>query len=158
MPERPEELGDDEALGNWDGGVLFIGTKGKLLADCYGAKPRLLPLSLNEQVKVEETIERVPEGHYLQWVNACMKGYGNAKTSSSFDYAGPFTESLLIGNLALKAYFEVDPEAESKSFWGGSKFYGRKRLQWDAENMRVTNFDAVNKYVKRTYTEGYSVG
>lgn len=158
MPERPEELGDDEALGNWDGGVLFIGTKGKLLADCYGAKPRLLPLSLNEQIKVEETLPRVPEGHYLQWVNACMAGYGNAETSSSFDYAGPFTESILIGNLALKAYFEVDPAAEGKSFWGGSKYQGRKRLRWDAENMKITNFEAANKFVRRNYSEGYSMG
>ena len=58
---RPDELGDDEAFGNWDGGVLFIGTKGKLLADCYGANPRLLPLSLNEQISVKETIPRVPK-------------------------------------------------------------------------------------------------
>lgn len=155
MPERPEELGDDEAFGNWDGGVLFIGTKGKLLADCYGANPRLLPLSLNEQVAVKETIERVPEGHYVQWVNACIAGFGNAYTSSSFDYAGPFTESLLIGNLALKAYFEVDPNAENKGFWGGTKYYGRKRLRWDAENMKVTNFDPANKYVKREYRTGW---
>ncbi|MEM9142038.1 MAG: Gfo/Idh/MocA family oxidoreductase [Bacteroidota bacterium] len=157
-PERPEELGDNEAFGNWDGGVLFVGDKGKLLADCYGAKPRLLPLSLNEQVSIEETLPRVPEGHYIQWVNACMAGYGNAETSSSFDYAGPFTESILIGNLALKAYFEVDPQSESKSFWGGNKYYGRKRLLWDAENMRITNFEPANKYVKRTYREGYSLG
>jgi len=159
LPERPEELGDDEALGNWDGGVLFIGDKGKLMADCYGANPRLLPLSLNEQFEVEETIARVPEGHYLQWVNACMAGYGNAKTSSSFDYAGPFTESILIGNLALKSYFEVDPAAENKSFWGGGKqYYGRKRLRWDAENMKVTNFEPANKFVKRNYRDGYTVG
>ncbi|MDX1363482.1 MAG: gfo/Idh/MocA family oxidoreductase, partial [Arenibacter latericius] len=159
LPERPEEMGDDEPMGNWDGGVLFIGTKGKLMADCYGANPRLLPLSLNEQFEVEETIARVPEGHYLQWVNACMAGYGNAETSSSFDYAGPFTESILIGNLALKAYFEVDPKAESKGFWsGGSQYYGRKRLLWDAENMKVSNFEAANKYVKRNYREGYSLG
>ncbi len=155
MPERPEELGDDEAFGNWDGGVLFIGTKGKLLADCYGANPRLLPLSLNEQVNVKETIKRVPEGHYLQWVNACIAGYGNAETSSSFDYAGPFTESILIGNLALKAYFEEDPNAENKGFWGGTKYYGRKRLRWDAENMKVTNFEPANKYVKREYRTGW---
>ncbi|WP_273568825.1 Gfo/Idh/MocA family protein [Maribacter halichondriae] len=159
LPERPDELGDDEALGNWDGGVLFIGTKGKLLADCYGANPRLLPLTLNEQFEVEETIKRVPEGHYLQWVNACMAGYGNAETSSSFDYAGPFTESILIGNLALKAYFEVDPASENKGFWGGgSQYYGRKRLNWDAENMKITNFEPANKYVKRSYREGYSLG
>ena len=154
-PDRPEELGDDEAFGNWDGGVLFIGTKGKLLADCYGANPRLLPLSLNEQVNVKETIARVPEGHYLQWVNACMAGFGNAKTSSSFDYAGPFTESLLIGNLALKAYFEEDPNAENQGFWGGTKYYGRKRLRWDAQNMRVTNFEPANQYVKREYRTGW---
>lgn len=158
MPERPEELGDDEAFGNWDGGVLFIGDKGKLLADCYGAKPRLLPLSLNEQITVKETLPRVPEGHYLQWVNACIAGYGNAETSSSFDYAGPFTESILIGNLALKAYFEVDPNAKSNSFWGGSKYYGRKRLLWDAKNMQITNFEPANKYVKREYRAGYSLG
>jgi len=41
MPERPDELQPGEPFGNWDGGVLFIGTKGKLLADCYGANPRL---------------------------------------------------------------------------------------------------------------------
>ena len=159
LPERPDEMGDDEAMGNWDGGVLFIGTKGKLMADCYGANPRLLPLSLNEQFEVEETIARVPEGHYLQWVNACIAGYGNAETSSSFDYAGPFTESILIGNLALKSYFEIDPQAESKGFWsGGSMYYGRKRLSWDAENMKITNFDAANKYVKRNYRAGYSLG
>lgn len=158
MPARPEELGDDEAFGNWDGGVLFVGTKGKLLADCYGANPRLLPLSLNEQINVEETLPRVPEGHYIQWVNACIAGYGNAQTSSSFDYAGPFTESILIGNLALKAYFEVDPNSKDQGFWGGSKYFGRKRLRWDAENMKITNFDPANKYVKRTYRNGYSVG
>lgn len=159
LPERPDELGDNEALGNWDGGVLFIGTKGKLLADCYGANPRLLPLTLNEQFEVEQSITRVPEGHYLQWVNACMAGYGNAETSSSFDYAGPFTESILIGNLALKSYFEVDPKAENKGFWsGGSQYHGRKRLRWDAENMKITNFDPANKYVKRTYRDGYTMG
>ena len=158
MPERPEELGDDEDFGNWDGGVLFIGTNGKLLADCYGANPRLLPLSLNESLNVKETLPRVPEGHYLQWVNACIAGYGNAETSSSFDYAGPFTESILIGNLALKAHFEVEPGKEKDSFWGGEKYYGRKRLQWDAKNMKITNFDPANKYVKRKYTDGYSVG
>ena len=81
-----------------------------------------------------------------------------AGTSSSFDYAGPFTESILIGNLALKAYFEVDPSAKSDSFWGGSKYQGRKRLLWDAETMKITNFEPANKYVKRNYREGYSLG
>ena len=83
------------------------------------------------------------------------QGYGNAKTSSSFDYAGPFTESILIGNLALKAYFEVDPAAKNQGFWGGTKYHGRKRLLWDAKNMKVTNFDEANQYVKREYRTGW---
>ena len=49
LPERPDELLPDEEIGNWDGGVFFIGTKGKLIADCYGANPRLLPLSKNDE-------------------------------------------------------------------------------------------------------------
>ena len=73
MPEVPEELLPGEAFGNSDGGVLFIGSKGKLLCDCYGANPRLLPLKENALLSIPETIARVPgEDHYLQWVNACI--------------------------------------------------------------------------------------
>jgi len=51
----------------------------------------------------EGNIKRVPEGHYVQWVNACMAGYGKGETSSPFDFAGLFTESILISNLASAA-------------------------------------------------------
>ena len=50
MPRRPVELKDDEPMGNWDGGVLFIGDDGKLMCDVYGAKPRLLPSTLKYQI------------------------------------------------------------------------------------------------------------
>ncbi|MGJ7032860.1 Gfo/Idh/MocA family protein [Niabella hirudinis] len=156
LPKRPDELEPEESFGNWDGGVLFIGTKGKLLADCYGANPRLLPLSKNESAKaVKQTIARVPggtEGHYLQWVNACIAGYGKGVTSSPFEYAGPFTESILMGNLAIRSALFMDP---SVSGWGKSKFTGRKKLLWDAKNMKITNFDEANRFVKRTYREGW---
>ena len=63
LPERPEELLPDEPFGNWDGGVLFVGTKGKLLADCYGDNPRLFPTKLMKETNLPaETIARVPEG------------------------------------------------------------------------------------------------
>ncbi|HRP31836.1 MAG TPA: Gfo/Idh/MocA family oxidoreductase [Agriterribacter sp.] len=150
LPKRPDELKPDEDFGNWDGGVLFIGTKGKLLADCYGANPRLLPLSRNESAKaVKETIKRVPdENHYLQWVNACIAGYGKGETSSPFEYAGPFTESILMGNLAIRSALYIDPKV---SGWGRNKFTGRKKLLWDAKNMKITNFDEANQFVKRQY-------
>lgn len=159
LPERPEGLLPDEEMGNWDGGVIFEGTKGSILADCYGANPRLLPTSRMEQETMPELTEkRVPEGHYLQWVNACMAGYDNAETSSSFDLAGPFTESILLGNLAIRSYFFKNPEADPNSFWGGKKYIARKKLLWDAANMKVTNFDQANAFVKRDYREGYSIG
>ncbi|MBW7892402.1 MAG: Gfo/Idh/MocA family oxidoreductase [Chitinophagaceae bacterium] len=156
LPQRPDELKPEEEFGNWDGGVLFIGTKGKLLADCYGANPRLLPLSKNESAQaVKQTIPRVPnEDHYLQWVNACMEGYGKGVTSSPFEYAGPFTESILMGNLAIRSALYIDPTV---SGWGKNKFTGRKKLLWDAKNMKITNFDEANQFVKRTYRDGWSL-
>ena len=155
LPQRPDELLPEEAFGNWDGGVLFEGTKGKLLLDCYGENPRLLPTKLMKEASLPaETIKRVPEGHYLQWVNACMAGYGNAKTSSSFEYAGPFTESILIGNLAIRSFLMQNPNGKG---WN-DKWLGRKKLLWDAKNMKITNFDEANQFVKRQYREGWSLG
>jgi len=155
LPERPDELLPDEMFGNWDGGVMFIGTKGKLLMDCYGANPRLLPTKLMKEAKLPaETIKRVTEGHYIQWVNACMAGYGKAQTSSPFEYAGPFTESILIGNLALRSFLMRNPNGKG---WN-DKWLGRKKLLWDAKNMKVTNFDEANQYVRRQYRSGWTLG
>ncbi len=155
LPQRPDELLPGEAFGNWDGGVLFIGTKGKLLADCYGANPRLLPSKLMKEVTLpEKTMNRVPEGHYVQWVNACIEGYGKGKTSSPFDFAGPFTESILIGNLAIRSFLMKNPKGKG---WD-DKYLGRKRLLWDAKNMKITNFDEANQFVKRDYREGWTLG
>ena len=155
LPQRPDELIPGEPFGNWDGGVLFIGTKGKLLADCYGAKPRLLPTKLMNEINLPaQTLARVPEGHYVQWVNACIAGYGKGVTSSPFEYAGPFTESILIGNLAIRSYFMKNPAGKG---WD-DKYLGRKRLLWDAKNMKITNFDEANQFVRRDYREGWSLG
>ncbi|HZG24669.1 MAG TPA: Gfo/Idh/MocA family oxidoreductase, partial [Chitinophagaceae bacterium] len=66
-PERPDELGPEEPMGNADGGAIIEGTKGKMMCGCYGADPTLLPLSKTKEVNVPKTIERVPggqEGHY----------------------------------------------------------------------------------------------
>ncbi|WP_266365829.1 Gfo/Idh/MocA family protein [Tellurirhabdus rosea] len=155
LPELPEELQPGESFGNSDGGVLFIGSKGKLMADCYGANPRLLPLKDNQLLNIPETIERVPnEDHYLQWVNACMAGYGNGKTSSPFDYAAPFTESILIGNLAIRSWMLRDnPTAKREA----DRYHGRKKLLWDAANMKVTNYDLANQFVKRDYRDGWNL-
>jgi predicted dehydrogenase len=148
MPERPEELGPDDPMGDWGGGAIIVGTKGKLMCSSYGDNPRLLPLLRNKNITVKESLARVPEGHYLQWVNACMAGFGKKELSSSFDYAGPLTETILMGNLALQAWNIKDAKGA---------FTGRKKLLWDAKNMKITNFDEANHFVKRPYKNGYSL-
>ncbi|MVM38110.1 gfo/Idh/MocA family oxidoreductase [Spirosoma sp. HMF3257] len=155
LPELPEELLPGESFGNSDGGVLFIGSKGKLMADCYGANPRLLPLKANETLNIPETIARVPnEDHYLQWVDACIAGYGKGVTSSPFEYAAPFAESILIGNLALRSWMLRDNPSAKRS---ADRYNGRKKLYYDAPNMKITNYDLANQFVKRDYREGWSL-
>ena len=145
QPERPEELGPNEQFGDDGNGTLFIGTKGKIMASTYGLNPQLLPTSRTTEVQVKQTIARVPgqsDGHYGQWIEGCLAGYGNTQLSSSFDVAGPLTEALLMANLAVRGH-------DLKG--------GHIKMEWDNDNMKVTNFDAVNQYVKRTYREGWSV-
>jgi hypothetical protein len=151
MPDRPEELGPEEVFGDTDNcGVLIIGTKGKMMCGTYGMNPQLLPTSRTREVNVKETLPRVPEGHYLQWVNACIAGYGKKQLSSPFEYAGPLTETILMGNLALRAWNIKGP--------GGKGWPGRKKLLWDAKNMKITNFDEANQFVRREYRNGWSLG
>src|SRR4029078_8802385 len=116
LPMRADELLPDEAFGNWDGGVLLEGSKGKLLFDCYGANPRLLPTKLmKEKTLPTATLPRVTERHYLQWVKCCIAGYGKGVTSAAFSYAGPMTESILISNLAIRSWMMKNPNLKG---WG----------------------------------------
>ncbi|HRP30576.1 MAG TPA: Gfo/Idh/MocA family oxidoreductase [Agriterribacter sp.] len=152
-PKRPVELLPDEAMGDNDGGIIFEGTKGKIMAGLFGGKPTLLPTQRMKEVTLPASkFELVPggtEGHQQQWVKACKQGYG-AYTSSSFDKSGPLTETVLMGNLAVRSYNHYETDAK-----GNRKFDGRKQLLWDGENMRITNFEPANRFVKRTYREGW---
>lgn len=156
QPTRPDELGPNDVFGDGGNGTLFIGTKGKMMCGTYGADPRLLPLSRNEQVKIKPTIKRVPggaEGHYAQWVEAAIAGYGKMEVSSPFEIAGPLTEALLMSNLAIRAN---DLRVKNSS-GNGYDYPGRYlELLWDNTNMKVTNFDAVNQFVKRDYRDGFN--
>jgi predicted dehydrogenase len=138
VPPRPEELGPNGRMGDGDGGVLFIGDKGKLMCNCYGLDPRLLPLSKMKEFKPPSpTIERVPNGlngHEQDWVRSCKDG---KRASSNFDFAGPLTETVLLGNLAVR--------------------FPNSQLLWDGANMKVTNDDEANAFVARRYRDGWTL-
>ncbi|MGY5849438.1 Gfo/Idh/MocA family protein [Salegentibacter sp. F14] len=157
-PMRPEELGPNETFGDGGNGVLFIGTKGKMMCGTYGENPQLLPTSKTDQVNVPKKYERVEggaNGHYGQWVEASIAGHGKKDLSAPFEISGPLTETLLIANLSLRG---IDVRKE-KTRDNGDKYYeypGRDiKMLWDAENMKVTNLDEVNQFVKRDYRTGW---
>lgn len=152
VPERPEELLPHEQLGDGGNGFIFEGTKGKLMGN-YATKPVLLPTKRMQEVTLPPArLPRVPEGHYVQWVNACMKGFDKGVVSSPFDYAGPLTEAVLMGNLAIRSY-----QMKVKNTNGQDSYPGRKKLLWDAKNMRITNFEEANQFVKREYRDGWKL-
>lgn len=156
QPERPEELGPNEIMGDGGNGAILVGTKGKMMCGTYGMNPTLLPTSRTKEVNVPKTIERVPEGHYVQWVNAAIAGYDSPKNkliSSPFSIAGPLTETLLMANLAIRSY-DIKKEKDGKTTYPGRYI----KLLWDGDNMKVTNFDDANQFVKRTYRQGWSLG
>ncbi|MEO8854958.1 MAG: Gfo/Idh/MocA family oxidoreductase [Ginsengibacter sp.] len=159
QPPRPEELGPNEIMGgkgDQGNGVIFEGTKGKMMCGVYAEDPQLLPTSRTNEVHVPQKYPRIPggtDGHYGQWVDACLAGYGNMEVDSPFiGYAVPLTESILMANLAIRSFDYREPTADGKGF----NYPGRGiTLQWDAANMKVTNFDAANQFVKRTYRQGW---
>jgi predicted dehydrogenase len=159
QPPRPEELGPNERMGDGGNGVIFVGSKGKMMCGTYGAVPSLLPTTKNNEVKIPQTIARVPGGAetglYIQWVEACIAGYGKMEVSSPFDIAGPMTESILMGNLAIRSHDIRKPRQNNPNQFD---YPGRNiTLVWDGPNMKITNFDEANQFVKREYRQGWKL-
>jgi predicted dehydrogenase len=131
LPPKPEEMGEEEL--SKEGGAILIGSKGKLMHNTYGQKPRLLPQSLHESYgKPAQKLPRIPnEGHEMNWVDAAK---GKTQTSCPFEYAAVLTEVMLLGVVALRA---------------------GKKIQYDGANMRVTNVVQANDYLRRQYRQGW---
>jgi predicted dehydrogenase len=131
---RPEELEEGRTMGDSEGGVIFKGSKGKIMCGTYGGSPRLIPESrMRDYMRPAKTIPRVQGGHEQDWVNAIKNG---TQAGANFDYSGPLTEICILGNIATR----VDA-----------------RIEWDSENMKVTNLPAANKYVRTEYRSGWGL-
>jgi predicted dehydrogenase len=111
-------------------GSLFIGDEGVLLCP-HGSIPQLLPESefADYEVQLADSND-----HYLQWTNACK---GLDKTSSSFDYAGPLTETVLLGTIAIR--------------------FPGKKLDWNSKELKFRNMEQANQYIHHPYREGWEV-
>jgi len=115
-------------------GSLFVGDKGFITTGTYGEGTRLVPAERMKDYKFPpELLTRSP-GHYRDWIRACK---GGEKTCSDFSVAGPFTEWILLGVLALR-------------------FEGK--LEWDSAKMHVTNHSEANQYIKPKFRKGWQIG
>ena len=111
-------------------GSIFVGEKGSILLPHIGG-PQLLP---RDKFLTYKRPHLPGHDHYVQWVNACL---GKDKTSAGFDFAGPLTETVLLGVL-------------------GSRFPGKK-VEWDAAALRVSNLPEANEHIRVAYRKGWEV-
>lgn len=119
-------------------GTLLIGDKGTMYSpDPYGSTYNLLPMKDFEGYKgPSESLPRIGGGDDAmkrEWVAACK---GGPAPFSNFEYAGIFTEAMLLGNVAIQA---------------------GKKIEWDGANMKIPNAPEAEQYLKREYRAGWAL-
>jgi predicted dehydrogenase len=133
-PSLPEHVSPDIEID--DSGAFIIGDKATIVSNTYAGTVRITPESTMQEVlqaRIPKTYSRVKGGHFEEWIRACK---GGEMCGSNFDYSGPFTETVLLGNLAIRT---------------------KRRLEWDGEKMEVTNFADANRFVTKEYQSGWRI-
>ena len=133
-PPVPADLEENRKL--QDNGTLLIGSKATVMCDTYYDSVRIIPEAKMKEMAPSlppKTIPRVAGGHFAEWLRACK---GGVPAGSNFEYASRLTESVLIGNVALRA---------------------RRRIEWDSASMKVTNLPSANEFVATHYRAGFGV-
>ena len=132
MMPRPRELEPFRRMGDNEG-VLFVGDTGKIVCGCYCRSPRIIPeAKMKAYQRPPKTLPRSP-GHYAEWIAACK---GGKPAGANFDHAGPLTEIVQLGNLAIRAAAR-------------HKHNGRNlALLWDGPAMKCTNVPEANRFIR----------
>jgi predicted dehydrogenase len=134
MPTTPADLEPTRSLP--EDGTLIVGSKATVLADTYYDSVRIIPEAKMQAAAPSlppRTIPRVQGGHFAEWIRACK---GGVPAGSNFSYSSRLTESVLIGNIAVRA---------------------KRRIEWDSENLKVTNISSANAFVTKQYRAGFGV-
>jgi predicted dehydrogenase len=129
MPYRPFDLPNDAPMSP-GGGFLFIGSKAVLIAESYGNNWKVYKDGAEFTPRTKVDLGRIPDDplgggrHEMHFVDCCKNG---GTPASNFEYAGPFNEFVVLGNLAIRL------QSLKKTFL------------WDSENMKVTNIGSDEK-------------
>ena len=132
-PFPPEELEQDNKSIS-DEGMMFVGDKGKILASFHGENPQIIPEKKMRSYAGEKEVQE--EGRSRRsntWVNSIKN---DEESPGSFLFAGPVTETINLGAVALRASRKVD---------------------YDTAGMTITNFQRANKYLTRRYRKGWEL-
>ncbi len=139
-PMLPDGWPEGKNPNNRGGGVIFHGTKDKLICGCYGVDPWLLSGRVPNAPKFRRRIDNtVKGGHEMDWVRACKESPENrVPTASDFSEAGPFNEMVVMGVLAVRL--------QSLN----------KILDWDGENMQFTNLTD-DETIRTVIKDGFEI-
>ena len=136
-PPRPEELEPERRFSgetDEDEGMLFVGDRGKILCGFNGARPKLIPQTKMDAYKQPaKTLPRSP-GNEREWLNACKDS--KLKTGGNFEFEGLVTETLLLGNVAVRS---------------GQKF------SWDHASLKANNSDFAQKDIRPERRKGWEL-
>lgn len=125
-PEEIQGLLEGDKLP--DQGSVFVGTQGTMLLPHIGM-PQLYPLKKYEDYSMPNISSL---NHWKQFVDACL---GEGRTLANFDYAGPLTETVLLGGVATR--------------------FPNQTLEWNAKRLRFRNNRSANVFLKREYRKGW---
>ena len=113
---------------------IFVGTKGYLGTSDRGESYTLLPRSKQAgHPRPPEVLKRSP-GHFQDWIRACK---GGEPACSNFTIAGPYTEWMLLGAISWR--------------------FPHEKLLWDGKNLRFTNNEKANEFVKPNFRKGWEL-
>lgn len=134
-PPTPPELEIDKKELPAEG-MMFVGSRGKILAGFHIDNPRLIP---ERRMRGPEVMKANPSRHAADEVSPSMRQWmaatrGGPPSPANFSNAWPITEAVNLYAVALRT--------------------GRKLL-YDAATRKITNVPEANKYLSREYRHGW---
>ncbi|WZP00611.1 Gfo/Idh/MocA family oxidoreductase [Isosphaeraceae bacterium EP7] len=133
MPPKPKDLPADVSL--VDNGIYFVGDKGTMVCGGWSGPPTLYPEARRAEFQPPPPTIPRSTGHRSEWIQAC-KDNKPEDARAGFAYSGPFTEALLVGNLALRL---------------------QKRIEWDSEALKATNAPEAEPLIRKQYRAGFGI-
>jgi predicted dehydrogenase len=132
VPQAPAEL---EGVNPGNNGCMMIGEKGVLVGGSHAGAPRLYPMAKSQELGRPPELMKPGIGHQAEWIKACKENKPE-DALAGFEYSSPFTEAMLVGNLAVRL---------------------EKEIQWDIQAMKASNAPEADILINKKYRSGWEI-